>query len=104
MEHVRREHVDQERELHEVNGCLELLRAMARRGAATSRAGRPPEGGRDISFKAFRHVLRVLTSVGSNDRGATSGGKSVGATPAQKRATLLQPAGRLLRPQSKMTT
>jgi hypothetical protein len=25
MEHVRREHVDQERELHEVNGCLELL-------------------------------------------------------------------------------
>ena len=41
----------------------------------------PPGGGRDISSKAFRHTLHLLTSVGKIDRGATSSGKSVGAPP-----------------------
>ena len=51
----------------------------------------------------FCHTLRVLTSAGKIDRGATSSGKLVGAAAAQKRTMLRQPADRLLRPESKMT-
>jgi hypothetical protein len=51
----------------------------------------------------FRRTLRVLTPAGRIDRGATSSGKSVGAARVRKRAALPQPAGRRLRPESKMT-